>query len=375
MEYLTLIIPIIACLFLFWKFRDKMAWWEYIVIIAPCALLVLATESAFFAYNTSDTEYKSYYITSIEHEDEWDEWITQTCTREVPCGTDSKGNTTYCTETYDCSHSVYHPDEWHKINNNGRSYNITKLEYNQIKKSWGVKEQFVEKHRDFYTIDGDAQKYVWDGKMNTISYYDIESSYKNKVKASQSIFNLKKISKEEVKKYKLYEYPTIVNDHQETLIGFKTLPKGITKKMGYVNSMYGRTKQFRMYVLAFYDKDVDVAEMQRCYWENGNKNEFVVCIGLNSKYPDSVMWVDAFSWMDKPVLEVNSEDYLMRSGKLDLPKYLDWTMININKWDRKKFKDFDYLSVELSPTQYNIIVLLVALYSVIMSIYCVLNKY
>lgn len=79
--------------------------------------------------------------------------------------------------------------------------------------------------------------------------------------------------------------------------------------------------------------------------------------------------------MDKPVLEVKFEDYLMRSGKLDLSKYLDWTMSNIDKWDRKKFKDFDYLSVELTPIQYNIIVLLVALYSVIISIYCVLNKY
>ena len=84
--------------------------------------------------NFSDTEYLSYYITKIRHTDEWDEWIHRTCTREVPDGTDSKGNTKYRTETYDCSYREYHPERWLKDDNKGDDMYINREEFQELRR-------------------------------------------------------------------------------------------------------------------------------------------------------------------------------------------------------------------------------------------------
>lgn len=45
------------------------------------------------------------------------------------------------------------------------------------------------------------------------------------------------------------------------------------------------------------------------------------------------------------------------------------------EWVRKKFKDFNYLSIELSNTQYFWLLFFVLLYNIGISIWIVVNKY
>ena len=107
---LTFSIPVITCLILLFGFRQFTAWWEYLVVLLPSILLSSALYFGLLEIQETDTEYLGYYVSKVEYYEDWDEWVHQTCTRTW---TDSKGNTH--TETYDCSHSVYHPEYWQMI--------------------------------------------------------------------------------------------------------------------------------------------------------------------------------------------------------------------------------------------------------------------
>ena len=47
---------------------------------------------------------------------------------------------------------------------------------------------------------------------------------------------------------------------------------------------------------------------------------------------------------------------------------------NINQWQRREFKDFDYLEVELSDTQYMWMFIITLIYSIGISIFIVMNN-
>lgn len=119
---------------------------------------------------------------------------------------------------------------------------------------------------------------------------------------------------------------------------------------------------------------MDVAFKQRSYWQGGNKNEFTICVGTDNS--GKLDWVKCFSWMDKPELEVEVQDYFTEKGKIDLSDFSDWMPKQIEQhWHRKQFKDFDYLEIEVTDTQMWWILTIVMIYNVIMSIWIVSNEF
>ena len=61
---------------------------------------------------------------------------------------------------------------------------------------------------------------------------------------------------------------------------------------------------------------------------------------------------------------------------MDLQKYSELieTCLEKGEWQRKEFEDFQYISVDLTPTQELIMLILIAIYNIGISIYVVLNK-
>ena len=327
------------------------------------------------SYNQTDEEYLGGYITKVRHYDEWDEWITRTCSKEVAAGRDSDGNTIYETIYYDCSYRQYHPERWVYFDNNGDEHWLYyKEEFDSIRKQFGTKMKFIDMHRDYYRIDGDAQEYYWDGTKSTIFTVTYPHTYKNKVQNSRSTFNFIKIEKDEADTLGLYDYPKIENYDQNPILSNITLPKTDVDAIRYINGYYGKKHQFRLYVLLFQNKGVDISELQRSYWQGGNKNELVTCIGVDDSL--NVKWCNSFSWCDAPTLEVRTEAFFVENQKLDLLKYSNMieTCLEKGEWVRKEFDDFKYISVDLTPTQELIMLILIAIYNIGISIYVVLNK-
>jgi spore maturation protein CgeB len=121
-------------------------------------------------------------------------------------------------------------------------------------------------------------------------------------------------------------------------------------------------------------KSIAISEEQRSYWQGGNKNEFVVCLGYD-RAKDSVTWCNAFSWCDDPKLEVATKRYFLDNPRIDLYHYAIWLENNIDLWHRKEFKDFDYLSVPLTSGQQTALLIITLLFNVLVAVVLVGNEH
>ena len=352
MNFIIYIIPFFIAIILFLFFRRKVVWWEYVVLIIPSLVFSLLIKLCMVSYNVSDTEYLGGYVTKIIYYEEWDEMVLRTKTRRVPCGRDSNGHTQYRTETYTVWERDYHPEKWVYVNNeNNFEHNISKELYNKIKFRLNRPAVFKDMKRNYHRIDGDAYVTMYDGSIEHL--YDITWShkYKNKVQASQSntIFKMLDIDKEMADSLGLYEYPEITDLAQNPILG-RNVSKEELQIFRYINAMKGKKNEFRTYILFFNYDEFDKSELQKSYWQNGNKNEFIVCLGMKG---DSVAWTNSFSWCDMPKLEIKTRSYFINNPKLDLVKYGTWLNNNIDEnWVRKEFDDFNYIDIELSTGQY-----------------------
>ena len=373
MEIIIYSLPFIISIFLLIFFKKYIVWWEYICLVVTSILFTLLLKSVFIASLEYDTEYLGGYITKITHYDEWDEWIHKTCTRQVPCGRDSKGHTIYRTETYDCSYRDYHPECWTYTDNyNREEYFYNKSYFDAAMKELGhPKMVFRDMHRHYYRIDGDAQDYFYDGTVQHIRPLVWSETYRNKILASHSIFKFEDIDDEEADSLGLFRYPEVNDNDQAVILGFKA-GKKVHKQYKYINSVYGSKKQFRIYVLVFRDKPLEISEKQKSYWQGGNKNEFVLCLGYNTK-KGTIDWCNPFSWCDKPELEVATKRYFRDHPKMDLSEYPQWLENHLHLWKRKEFKDFDYIENELTKGQSIALLIIILILDIFVSILLIGN--
>lgn len=347
MIWLPLIIPVLFAIAALVFFRKRIAFWEPFVPIAATALIIVIFRFIGITSLTKDKEYWGNYVTEVRWYQEWDEWIEQTCTRSVPCGTDSQGNTTYCTETYDCSYRDYHPQHWAMILNGGEEIRISESYYNSLKRKFGTSSLFVDMHRDYYTIDGDMYSNNYPNTYESYEFYASEHSYENKVQASTSIFNYPEVTKEDITKYGLYDYPNVKNDMLSAVLAPKDykVTAAEQKKFDYINGILGTSKKIRVWVCLYYCVNDRAGFMQEAYWKRGNKNELVTCIGIDRR--GNINWVHVFGWSKNKAIEIETRNYVHDQKKLDLSKFGDWLFTEVKtKWLKTSFKEFEYLSIQ-----------------------------
>jgi hypothetical protein len=128
-----------------------------------------------------------------------------------------------------------------------------------------------------------------------------------------------------------------------------------------------------MYVLVFRNQPLEISEKQKSYWQGGNKNEFVICLGYNTK-TGRIDWCNPFSWCDKPDLEIATKRYFREHPHMDLSNYPMWLESHINLWKRKEFKDFDYIENELTKGQSIALFIIIFILDVLLSIFFVGNE-
>lgn len=368
-------LPFIIAVLLLIFFRKQVTWFEYIGLIVLSILFTLMFKSIFISINESDTEYWGSYMTKIRHYDDWDEWVHRTCTRQVLKGYDKDGKPEYEEEEYDCSYRDYHQERWTYTDNYGNeNYFYNKEEFDRAMAELGYpKMVFVDMHRHYYTKDGDAQDYYWDGTFENSRTLTTWHNYTNKVIASRSIFRFEDIDKNKAKELGLFEYPEIQGYDQKSLLGVR-LDRLTEKKIKYLNATFGDRYQFRMYILVFKDKPLVISEQQKSYWQGGNKNEFVLCLVYNTK-THKVDWCNPFSWCDSPKLEVTTKRYFREHPTLNLMGYCKWLEQNIKLWKRKEFKDFDYIDVEMSDGQTVALFIIILLLDIGLSIFLIGNEF
>lgn len=382
MSNILLIIPFIFSILLLIFFKKRVKWWEYTILIISGIIINFIIVAIMKDYNCKDVQYLGDYIKEVRYYESWDEWVHRTCYRTY---TDSKGHTH--TESYDCSYRLFHPEEWVMISSGKKSYNIGKDDYERLIKLWKSPNRWVDMHRSFHTKDGDMYSSFWDNDYKTIIPITISNNYKNRIKGSKSVFNFEYISKSKAKEYGLYDYPELTlhtspfpqhvykNTYQKSLLGYDD-PE-LQLKLNYINSIYGPSKHIRTYLLIFKDKPHTIGFLQKSYWEGGNFNEHIICLGLNSK-TNNIDWCETFSWENNPKLAVNTKQWFIVNNKLDsLKNFPIWyeSILNKNIWKCRDTKDFNYLKTELTNTQLIWLLAISLIICIGISLWALLNKY
>lgn len=306
--------------------------------LGVCLFVILVMSLIMRQSNFSDVEYRSYYYTKVRHYDSWNE--RQTRTRRVKVGNH------WHTQTYHVT--VNHPEKWTVFENTGKERSIREKEYKELRDLWGTSETFINMHRNYHTKDGDAQEYAYCGHWEHMRGYTEEHPYENRIIGSKNVMKFRKISDEEADSLGLYHYSL------SSLRGVND-PLG-KQKIEYLNMRYGKEKEIHVIVLLFpATKGVTIVEDQRAYWQGGNKNELVICVGLWKGR--KVAWAESFSWQDSPELDVRCKEWIMSQGTLDVVKLGDWIEESLGLWKRKEFKDFSYIGSYLTTGQ-NIAILI-----------------
>jgi hypothetical protein len=371
--YGALLIPIITIFVLYKFFSHKTVWWEFGIPLLASFILCISSKAIIEVAQVTSKEYWGSFVERIEYYEEWNEWVTQTCTRSCCC--DGKGEN--CgTETYDCSYCRYHPPIWQIITTTGETVDINQYQYSRIKKILGS-ESFAELNRSYYTIDGDEYYCTWQRDSVRAIPVTTLHHYENRVKvADQSVFHFEKVSDDDIKKYTLKDYPEIKNNYEmDAVIGDSSIDGAMgNKAFQYYNGLLGNKKQVKFFALIFENQPIEAGLYQEWYWSGGNMNEFVICIGIDKQR--NVKWCKPISWTPSELLKTKVKDFVQQQKKLNLAEVANYVGKQSEKtFVRKDFKEFDYLTVDPPTWAVILTYLLTIATNVGLSVWIINNEY
>ena len=344
--WLALLIPFLVIIVI-WYLGQKVPPWP-VLVVPPLltATLILLVQGVTEYSQVADTEYWTNWVVKAEYYEHWNElheW-DETYTETVPNGTDSKGKPKTKTVTKKRHHKdvIDHPAKWDIIDNDGHCIVIDQAQFETLSGKF-KNRKFVAMHHIYHTVNGDKYEAIWPGDDASLEAVVTTHTYENRIIASNSIFKFRSIDKHEKESYHLFDYPKVQGYTAPSVLGFSN--PSAERKFDILNARYGKSKQIRIWVLVFRNQPLEAAFAQQAYWQGGNKNELVLCIGIDDD--NKVLWGHVFSWSERETLKLEVRDLIQEGKELNLSEIATkLEPIVANEWERKHFKDFQYIAVE-----------------------------
>jgi hypothetical protein len=168
--------------------------------------------------------------------------------------------------------------------------------------------------------------------------------YENRIRVSRSVFNFKNVDEATRKKY---QRPAD-QGNVSALIGIDIdtvdADNWLLRK---VNADLGKNKKIHVITMLFNANKYSVSEIEevRAAWQGPNKNELIVCIGIDPGTRE-IKWCDVFSWMDDTTLHVYIRQAVTGLKEFNAKIYAPVLQDLVPKyWKKKSFKDFEYIKV------------------------------
>ena len=337
--WLSLIIPFFTALILLVCFSRRVTWWELLIPLMVSFILIGGMKLGVDTFIASDTEYWTGWATGAQYYEAWtEEWDT------TDTETDSKGKS----HTVTHHHVSHHPPSWHILGNNGEDISISSSYYQQLCGMWknNTKKSLFHMNQTSWG-DGNMWYTNWPNERPTMVVLTTTHTYTNKVKVARSVFHFEKIDEKRAKELGLYDYPPVrdVTAVPSILGDGGPMMPAANRELCIRNAEMGHAKQVRIWFLIYHDTDQQAGLDQESYWCGGNKNEVVVCIGVDKDY--KVKWCYPFSWCEDEEMKIAIRQAVTTQDSLDLIKAVgDTSQLVQAQFHRKHFKDFNYLTIE-----------------------------
>lgn len=359
--FLFLLIPLFTAGYLCYKYPKTVTWWEALLVILIPTLVVLGIKYSSQESVGWSREYWTSCATEAQYYEEWNELVAETHYTY-----DSDGNITGSYVTY---HTEWHSPRWEMVGSCGEHIGIPQNTYVMLKNRW-ANESFIDLRRSYHTKDGDEYVTKWNKQFASIESITTSHLYRNKVKVSNSVFNFKKI---DAKTTKVVEYNPINTHKCDFIYGWDN--QGDQEYLRKWNAYTGAKKKVALMVMVFKNRPLEDAFIQESYWKGGNKNEFIVCVGVSS---NTITWAHIISWTPLTTLKVQVVREIVDMKTLNmfqLLKYLGETINSVPNVVRRDFREFDYLTVPVPWWGYVLALILCIGCSIGMAIFVVENDF
>ena len=323
----------------FWIKSPRITWQEW--LLSSVVAFGLAGTFHLISYfgRTADLEMWRGEVVKIVYYPKWVEEYQQSHTETYACGSDSDGRTKYCTRTYYTTEYRTHYPYWQAETNIEKNFNIKKEKYENLAQIMGGKQVSERIYKSgFYS--GDRNIYYYKNLSENIIPVNSVKRWSNRLKASPSIYSFAKVSKDQ--ENLLFPWPNGENHFDSgTLLGQSG---GIDLfSWDVLASKVGPEKQANIIFVGFPSgSSSDLGQWQQALWAGGKKNDIVIAAALNGEKAE---WAFSFGWSENS--QVFAElDSIVSTNPINneiLPKI---EKAIIENYERKSWKDFDYISVE-----------------------------
>lgn len=331
MNYIPFLLPPVALAVALLVGFDPHYWWAYTLIAAAAEGLLYL----FFYLNNSSTEYLSGYATTLIHHFPWTERKEKTESREVG------GKTRYTTKVS----YINHDDEYFVELNTGKTISVNSVTFSRIKRLWNTPAKSIHVHHSNCASGGGGEQFEWNEKEYLTETFTYTHRYRNPVKNSVSPLRGPKVKKDEAISLGLFKYPELEENKQKAILVDPDMQyQGDTNRIDYelqhLNAFCGADKQIHIFMLLFpANAGSQIAEKQRGYWKGCNKNELVVCLGVDG---NTVEWCETLSWMDDLTLDREVKEYFRQKPHDDLADFVIWLRGHLDLWKRKEVKSLKH---------------------------------
>ncbi len=340
------LLPVIACILLHFGFEYRGEWYVYLWLCLFGEATAAGAHYFFYRQHTYVTEYLGSIVKSIHYEEDWVELVETTETR-----TDGNGHSYQVKKIRE----KYHPEKYYFFSSLDTKFKCDYLFYSYVKNLWRISG-----YTDSWSgssIKG-GRRYGKSYRFNDFPPAEEQNidnwvpvtethKYKNKIRCSNSILKHERIDEQQAMDMGLVDYPEIIDFDAPCIISRdRTVPEEIDRYFRKFNARIAPKSEMRLYIILFDEsRGIGITEHQKNYWQGGNKNEFVLCIGLN--YRNNVKWARAFSWADEQQKEVDVAQWVINQGTLNWEKLFNYLSSHLSDWKRKEFSDFNYINVTL----------------------------
>lgn len=380
--WFALLIPVVLTVITYMLYRKHVLVWELFIPLLIAIIAIGISKFTIEKVATDDVEYKTRLINSTIYYEPYTTWVSKTCSRTNCYGS---GKSRYCTTTYyDCSYCDYNSAQYYVIDDKGNKHSITHEFYEKLCSKWGEK-RFLELNRNIRYHgscgdDGDAYVTDWNRDSCVAEVFNYTHHYENRIQAAHSAFKFPTITKEIADSLGLFDYTDIVAPSegcyeykQNHILGIDSIytekeVKWLSRQVQFLNS---QKQDIKVWILVFVDKPIDISFKQEYYWEGGNDNDIVICIGMDKS--KNLTWTRPFSWTKNKKELINIREDIMETKTFKPIEILDIIKTNSKEIKPRDFKDFNYLTVEPSMTAILIVYIIVLLVSIGCCVWVVKN--
>jgi len=153
------------------------------------------------------------------------------------------------------------------------------------------------------------------------------------------------------------DYPIDIYDYwhldRVLSIGVNADLREWNKKLSETLKTLGPNKQINAVIILTKIKDPNYTHAVKTKWLTGKKNDAVIVIGTDGK---AISWVRIFSWSKDQLFNIKLRDDILALKEFNADKVIN-VFVDITKkhWVRRSMKEFEYLSSQVQPPMWAIV--------------------